>query len=258
VVQRHNAVGKPLASAEWLDAHHQAKLPERKAFAELLAQRQPKRIVDLGCGPGLWLALMNETLPADCEFIGVDSDPDALTLAEARSHSWQRASRFECIDIDLDPASVPAGDLVLAFNIFPYLSDPSPIIQRVAAGRQTLAIRQYDGAALRFGPMDAELRGAIEASLSVAAIGSEQFRHYDMDRTFELISSAPFPSREIAFELFARTSPFPTEFRFYYEGMLSWTSDLLSENAADGLQAWVDEADERRYFFEVDLTAILS
>jgi hypothetical protein len=201
---------------------------------------------------------MNETLPADCEFIGVDSDPDALTVAEARSHSWHRAARFECIDIDLDPASVPAGDLVLAFNIFPYLSDPSLILHRVAADRHTLAIRQYDGAALRFGPMDAELRGAIEASLRVAAGSSELFRHYDMDRTFELISSAPFPSREIAFELFARTSPFPAEFRLYYEGMLSWTAELVSENAAAGLEAWIAESDDRRYFFEVDLTAILS
>jgi len=69
-----NSSGKPLADANWLEIHHRAKLPERIKFAQKLATYNPKKIVDLGCASGLWLELLNQILPNDCEFIGIDSD----------------------------------------------------------------------------------------------------------------------------------------------------------------------------------------
>jgi len=78
-----NSSGKPLANSSWLLNHHRAKIPERTAFAKRLAKLQPKKIVDLGCATGLWLELLNEILPLDCEFIGIDSDIESLEkLAE--------------------------------------------------------------------------------------------------------------------------------------------------------------------------------
>ena len=64
-----NSSGKPLANSSWLLNHHRAKIPERTAFAKRLAKLQPKKIVDLGCATGLWLELLNEILPQDCEFM---------------------------------------------------------------------------------------------------------------------------------------------------------------------------------------------
>lgn len=260
MVVTHNPSGRPLASAEWLEVHHRAKLPERRGFAQNLASRSPKRVVDLGCGTGLWLSLFDEFLPDDCEIIGVDSDPDALALAEQRAYPWKRRTRFELIDVDAELDAIPEGDMTLSFNLFHYLADPAELLKKLADQEGTVAVRQYDGAALRFGPIDTADRACIERSLLAAVGASDQFRHYDMDHIFELLHASPFSSRKIAFELFTRISPFPDEFLDYYRSTLAWTLGLIPVDAQLKLKPWLEE-DPRspgRYFFEVDLTGILS
>ena len=78
---QENSSGKPLAAASWLAAHHQAKLPERTAFAQRLSRLNPESIVDLGCASGLWFEVLNQFLPSECEFIGIDSDDELLNLS---------------------------------------------------------------------------------------------------------------------------------------------------------------------------------
>ena len=256
-----NPSGLPLASAGWLEAHHRAKLSERRIFAERLAVYKPSRVVDLGCGTGLWLELLNDVLEPGCEVIGVDTDEGSLAEARRRSAGWPRPVTFERLDIEAEPERVPAADMTLAFNIFPYLKAPAELLSIIADRRGTLAVRQYDGAALRFGPMEPRRRDLIESSLRASVGSSSQFRHYDLDRAFELLAKSSFKRKELGFELFSRTAPFPEEFLAYYEGTLNWTLDLLSEAAADALTTWLDQPSNggaARYFFEVDLTAILS
>jgi SAM-dependent methyltransferase len=258
VVDWRNASGRPLASPEWLEAHHIAKLAERRRFAEMLAQLEPQRVIDLGCGTGLWLELLDEVLPTACKLVGVDSDRDALALAEERSNRWQRAVTFEELDLESDLARVPEGDMTLAFNVFQYLKDAARLVVAIADKGGALVVRQYDGAALRFGPMESRLRNSIETSLRASVASSDQFRHYDLDRVYTLLETAPFHHRKIDFELFSRTTPFADGFIPYYEATLAWMLDLLSEDAAQALQAWLAARDSGRYFFEVDLTAVLS
>lgn len=258
MVNWRNASGRPLASPEWLEAHHTAKLLERRRFVDMLAELQPRRVIDLGCAIGLWLELLDEALPPECELVGIDSDSEALALAEERSNHWQRSVQLHELDLESDAIDIGEGDIALAFNLFPYLPNPAGLVEAVAQSGGALAVRQYDGAALRFGPMESRLRDSIEASLRASVASSGQFRHYDMDRVYTLLERAPFRNRKIAFEFFSRTAPFVESFVPYYEGTLAWTLDLLSEDAAGGLQTWLADPDSGRYFFEVDLTAVLS
>jgi SAM-dependent methyltransferase len=259
-----NATGKPLASSAWLDAHHRAKLPERRRFAESLARLRPRRVVDLGCATGLWLDLLDAVLPPDCEFVGLDSDEIALEEARARASKWSRSSVFETCDLESDLDDVPGGDLTLMFNVIPYIEEPAKIFARLAEREDhgVVAVRQYDGAALRFGPMETDVRALIEQSLRSGVSTSRQFRHYDMDRVFSLIRDCAFDRQQIAFELFERTAPFPPDFVEYFEGTLAWTQDLLSEDAARHLERWAARfagvETVETYFFEVDVTAVLS
>ena len=162
-----NSSGKPLANSSWLENHHRAKIPERTAFAMKLAKLQPKKIVDLGCATGLWLELLNEILPVECEFIGIDSDIESLEIAISRSKTWSRKISFMQLDIEKDAASIPSADLTLAFNIFPYIKDIDKFINILATRtpQGTLAVRQYDGASIRFGPMPTAMRQKIEQDL---------------------------------------------------------------------------------------------
>lgn len=257
-----NASGRPLADSSWLENHHRAKINERNAFAKRLAELHPKKIVDLGCATGLWLELLNNILPNDCEFIGIDSDEEAIIKAVDRSKSWARKVSFLQLDIEEDVDSIPSGDITLAFNIFSYIENIDKFLNALAARtpRGILAVRQYDGASIRFGPMPTSIRQKIEQDLHIATGYSQKFRHYDLDRTFTALQNSPYETCNYNFELFQRISPFEQDFIPYYTGTMLWTIEHISESSAQYLIKWMNDDIniKERYFFEVDLVALLS
>lgn len=262
MITEENSTGKPLANAKWLENHHRAKIPERTLFAKKLVEMHPKKIVDLGCASGLWLELLNEILPVECEFIGIDSDNESLQIAIQRSKSWRRKISFMQLDIEKEASKIPASDITLAFNIFPYINDIDAFIDALASRtpRGILAVRQYDGASIRFGPMPTSERQKLESDLRVATENSQKFRHYDLDRTFTALRNSTYIEKNYYFELFERSSPFNDDFIPYYKGTLDWTCQFLSEASAEFLKKWMDEDPHmlNRYFYEVDLVALLS
>ena len=260
----HNSTGRPLSSPEWLEAHHRAKLRERRRFAASLASYAPTRVLDLGCATGLWLDVLDGILPPECEFIGIDSDPESLRLAESLSRTWGRKSDFLLCDIQSDPDRLPGADLTLAFNLFPYLHEPGHLLEclNARAERGIIAIRQYDGAALRFGPMHVDLRSEIESSLRASMEASTEFSHYDMDRAFSVIQGSRLAIQSLEFELFQRTTPYEADFVDYYSRTIAWTLDHISDQARTHFLRWLTEQSvaepSQGYFWEVDLTAVLS
>ncbi|HEY0395842.1 MAG TPA: class I SAM-dependent methyltransferase [Candidatus Elarobacter sp.] len=261
-----NASGRPLSAISWLEAHHRAKLAERTAFVRSVLKTNPKRIVDLGCGPGLWLELFNSEAAPSCEFLGIDVDTAAIELARTRAATWSRPTAFMQLDIEAASHEIPEADVFLAFNLFPYLSDPTQFLNHLH--RQTrlggvVAVRQYDGSLLRLGPMPHRTRNSVDLSLQAAILGSEQFRHYDMDRVFVALASSSFAARRIDFELFRRVSPYPPEFLEYLQNSIDWMMDYVSDFARPALQEWYEIHAQSgfsapSYFMEVDLVAWLS
>jgi SAM-dependent methyltransferase len=262
MVSQENSTGRPLADEKWLLIHHKAKLRERKAFAEKIAVINPKSIVDLGCASGLWLDILNQYLPKDCEFIGIDSDEQLLDSSRLKSRFWERKSVFLNLDLENDADKIPHSDLTLAFNVFPYIKNLDGFIE--ALSRRTpkgmLAVRQYDGASIRFGPLTTKKRQEIDNELRVALEHSRKFNHYDMDRTISALNNSAFVFVEKNFELFERFYPFTNEEFDYYKEMLLWTSQFLSEINSDYLMDWVSGIAQRKdgYIYEVDYSAILS
>jgi SAM-dependent methyltransferase len=260
--KQENSSGKPLANSDWLKNHHIAKLPERTAFAKKLVILKPKRIVDLGCATGLWLDLLNQLMPNDCEFIGIDSDYESIKIAENRSRKWERKTSYIQLDIEKDAKLIPPSDLTLAFNVFPYIRDLDSFLyilsSRIPQG--ILAVRQYDGAAIRFGPMETTIRQKMEIDLRIATENSQKFYHYDLDRVFSALHKSLYKHSDYEFELFERTSPFSEDFIPYYNQMLDWTAQNISEISAYNLEKWrkCNNKTSDNYFYEVDLVALLS
>lgn len=263
----YNESGRPLASDAWLEAHHQAKLPERRSFAGQVARRKPRRVVDLGCGPGLWMDLLAEVLPADSELVGIDSDSSALNKARERARQWRQTSAFENVDFDKEAGTVPEADIFLAFNVFPYVSNPAGLLEQLRLKLRPggcVVVRQYDGALIRLGPMAENDRRIIDTSLMTAVLGSAQFKHYDMDRVFECVQASRYSLKTTDFEIFRRVAPFPSEFQEYLLKTIEWTHTYVSEDAQERLRRWVDSrtdsADDTAssYVIEVDLVSWLS
>jgi SAM-dependent methyltransferase len=258
-----NTSGKTLSSPEWLEAHHRAKLPERIDFAKRLAVHGPKTVIDLGCGTGLWLDLLDKVLPTDCRLIGVDSDADSLDSARQLARGWNRDADFMLCDIAAAYQEIPAADLMLAFNVIPYLPNFSELLSYWHRQRTTerLVIRQYDGATIRFGPLCPEDRFAIDSSLHASLETSSEFDHYALDRTYEVIHRSDFSVESLSFDVIQRRAPFPAEFEAYFDGTVAWTREHLSDDARGRL----DRALSSRgcvgvplYFVQLDLVAVLS
>lgn len=262
----HNESGRPLSAISWLEAHHKAKLDERTEFTKRIINKSPKTIVDLGCGPGIWLELFSQHADAGCKLYGIDADEGSIAHARNRSSSWAQQSSFQCLNIDTTPEEIPEADVYLAFNIFPYIKNISLLMETLRKRLKpngVVVIRQYDGSLLRIGPMSPRDRSLIDTSLQSSVLGSSQFMHYDLDRVFEAISDSCFDDKKIEFEVFKRIAPYPDSFLTYFTNTIEWTLDHISEDAGIKLRNWyskikLNEFRSSSYFSEVDLVAWLS
>jgi len=255
-----NATGYALSSPAWLDTHHAAKLPERMQFARSLIKYQPRRLLDLGCGTGLWLDTLDKVLSADCEFVGIDADPQALEDAHKRAKQWDRNSEFLRCDLVADHTSLPSGDMVLAFNMLPYLPNALAILEHLRGKASRIIIRQYDGDTMRIGPMPSDDRYSINSALRSALGKHGDPSHYDLDRTFQLIHASTLAIESLDFELTRRCAPFSPEFAAYLKETIEWMRIHLPGDARhllDHISARLGSGDPL-YFTQVDLIAILA
>lgn len=257
-----NATGHALSSASWLEVHHRAKLSERTRFARSLVPYQPRKLVDLGCGTGLWLDTIDKVLPCECKFIGIDSDPESLVLAQARASSWDREVEFIDCDLVKDFHRVPSADLMLAFNLLPYTPNAPEILKHLRekgkVGR--LIIRQYDGGTMRIGPLPSDDRKAIETSIYTTTRDRNEPSHYDIDRAYQLAHTSGLQIEKLDFELTQRHAPFSPEFADYLAGTVEWLKERLSDDARMRFEQDlpIEAGGAPLYFLQVDLIAVLS
>lgn len=259
MTKTRNSSGRSLSSTAWLEAHNRAKLPERTAFAKKLASLDPKSVVDLGCGPGFWLEVLNSALPRECALVGVDSDMEALEMASERAKSWDRETRFVQCDIAQDFQRVPSAEMYLMFNMLPYLPDPGALIQHVAESPdfRYLVVRQYDGSQLRFGPLEPSVRNDLDRELFTSVGSITEFQHYAMDQAYQEIQSSTLNVRSMYFETTQRLAPFEPEFAEYLDGTVDWVRERVSSRSAAKLPSSLSTS-ESGYFLGVDLVAFLS
>lgn len=260
----YNEIGKPLSSPGWLEVHHKAKLPERTLFAQRMLEKRPKTIVDIGCGTGLWLDLLNYNDKSDATYIGIDSDPYSVEIAASKAVSWNRKWDYSVKDIDSEKFNCPDADLIIAFNVFPYLDNARALLSSLKKALRPgglLVVRQYDGALLRFGPLDQRKRSSIENSLQSSLLSSQQFSHFDLDRIYQLISLSNFDSKKFEFEIYQRYSPYDKFSLEYTKNMLKWTSqntNVYSGNYIADFLDKIESAENISYFVEFDFVAWLS
>ncbi len=90
-------------------------------FIEKIKEIQPKpKAIDLGCGRGEWLELLNEN---DCEAQGIDLDEGMLQACTQRGFDVQRQDALEALR-NLDDASI---SVVSGFHIVEHL--PFEVLQ---------------------------------------------------------------------------------------------------------------------------------
>lgn len=258
-----NSSGIQLSDSQWLENHHQAKKELRDNFVQKLAELNPTSIVDIGCGTGLWLSIFHEILPKNCKFIGIDIDTDSLKKSEQRAENWDRECEWINIDVNKNPEKIPSADLVILFNFSSYIKDLEYFFSMLKKERgfNRIALRQFAGHEIKFGPFSIDDHTAIDLSIKDSIGMSQEINYFDMDRLIECASKSNYNIEYQEFELFQEFSPFNSTVWPYIKGTADWTLDRLPNSRKKLVSEWILKAERKEdllYFYSLDWTALLS
>ena len=97
-------------------------LRRRRLVREVLATAPGERILDVGCGPGFYVAELLEEVGDSGSVVGVDSSPQMLAVAARRVEQRENVAFYES-----DATSLPVADgdfdAVLSVQVIEYVPD---------------------------------------------------------------------------------------------------------------------------------------
>ncbi|MEV4755068.1 class I SAM-dependent methyltransferase [Micromonospora sp. NPDC049559] len=214
-----------LAAARWL--------------AELTAGAPPRRVLDVGSGPGVTSCLLAREFP-EAEVIAVDIRPELLARAEARAARLGLGGRVRTRQLDLtDGTELPVADLVWASSIVHHFGDQVAMLTRLGSRLSPgglLAVAE-GGLPSRFLPRDTGIgRPGLQARLDAlmedwfterrdAAPGSVR-RADDWPALLAAAGLRPRRSRSFLVDL---PAPLDDEARDHVRVMLARMRDLLGD-----------------------------
>ena len=97
-------------------------LRRRRLVGEAVAASPGKRILDVGCGPGFYVAELLEQVGPTGAVVGVDASPQTLALARRRTEGHDNVALYQADATDL-PVPDAAFDAALSVQVLEYVAD---------------------------------------------------------------------------------------------------------------------------------------
>jgi len=97
---------------------------------ELVEERRPSRIVDLGCGEGIVARELSLRLGDDFEYLGLDLSGESIEVARSINASDSRLS-FERADILAREPDAGWADLAISLEVLEHLAEPAAALNRI-------------------------------------------------------------------------------------------------------------------------------
>lgn len=164
--------GLEFTAADWLIDHHRADEEVRRRIVADLELRAGDRMLDVGCGPGLWLPLLAERVAPGGRVEGIDASAELTRSATrtVRGAPGGVAVGVARADFTALPYADDTFDLSFSANCLAYTPNRLDLLadqRRVTRPGGRVVAKDYDGGVLVVHPLDP----ALTASVVTAAAG---------------------------------------------------------------------------------------
>jgi arsenite methyltransferase len=102
----------------------------RRLVHDALAPAPGERILDVGCGPGFYVAELLDAVGPGGSVVGLDGSPASLALAAARTQGRQNVAFHEA-DATLLPVADAEFDAALSVQVLEYVPDATAALREI-------------------------------------------------------------------------------------------------------------------------------
>jgi len=234
-------------NVDWLLDHHKTKENERSQMVNDLNLKPGDRVLDLGCGPGLWTSMIAERIKPNGYVIGVDLSEDLIKYAKKRirKNPLKKIIKFQQGDFFNIPFDDNSFDVVFFGNCYAYVTEAKRVLEeqkRVTTKYGRIIAKDFDGAIIIFHPIDPYLSAKI---LAATAKGLKEkpthqfFNNYTGRELHGLFLKAGLKDISTKSYAIQKLAPLTQEAKSYITGNAKWYAEIgapyLSET---DLQEW--------------------
>ncbi len=237
---------------EWLLDHHQTKEKERRQMVSELDLTPGDKVLDLGCGPGLWTPMIAEKVKPQGKVIGVDLCEDFVEFARKnlKDHPLKKNIKFQVGDFNNLSFEDESFDAVFFGNCFAYVTEPNRVLnemKRVIRKGGKVIGKDFDGAIIIFHPIDPHLSAKV---LAAAARGLKEdppkpyFNNYTGRKMQGLFLEAGLKNVQTNTYAIQKVAPLSPEAKRYITGNAEWYAKMGANFLSESdFQRWHDHFD---------------
>jgi ubiquinone/menaquinone biosynthesis C-methylase UbiE len=256
-------VSVELGDQDWrLLAHHRFKETERKRMVEDLRLEPGNRVLDLGCGIGLWCRWLAEGVAPDGCVVCLDVSLASNRVARKRMKREPQSDRVEYAvgDASAIPFGSRSFDVLFGANTLEYFADPCSYLQemkRVVRRGGKVAVKDIDAGHMALYPVNPELMAHITLAMTRLVQHRRSNPGEDAGRVLDFFAGrklhsyfqrAGFESITTKSHVIERAQPLHRMAKRHLEGLGElWLSELvpfLSARHLAGLRRLFDDTSE--------------